>query len=117
LRIFGLKIYHLATLLVSAGQRYLDLDSGFKTGFNRVPRFPAKMQLGEEQKHLQVWEPKFQLSVTSTRPKHFKPDVSSPGTDVMIFKIFSPKNLAKILAFFAQTTASFCKNCDHNIGF
>jgi p-aminobenzoyl-glutamate transporter AbgT len=28
----------------------------------------------------------------------------------MIFKIFSPKNLAKILAFFAQTTASFCKN-------
>jgi hypothetical protein len=29
------------------------------------------------------------------------------GTDVMIFKIFSPKNLAKILAFFVQTTASF----------
>jgi hypothetical protein len=28
----------------------------------------------------------------------------------MILKIFSPKNLAKILAFFAQTTASFCKN-------
>jgi hypothetical protein len=40
-----------------------------------------------------------------------------PGTDVMIFYIFSTKNLAKILAFFAQTTASFCKNCDHNIGF
>jgi hypothetical protein len=40
-----------------------------------------------------------------------------PGTDVMILKIFSPNNLAKILAFFAQTTASFCKNCDHNIGF
>jgi hypothetical protein len=50
----------------------------------------------------------------------------------MILKIFSPKNLAKILAFLAQTTASFCKNliitlvfekngnffaenCDHNI--
>jgi hypothetical protein len=31
----------------------------------------------------------------------------------MILKIFSPKNLAKILAFFAQTIASF----DHNIGF
>jgi hypothetical protein len=30
-----------------------------------------------------------------------------PGTDVVIFKIFSPKNLATILAFFAQTTASF----------
>jgi hypothetical protein len=29
------------------------------------------------------------------------------GTDVMIFKIFSPKNLAIKLAFFAQTTASF----------
>jgi hypothetical protein len=40
-----------------------------------------------------------------------------PGTAVMILKIFSPKNLAKKLAFFAQTTASFCKNCDHNIGF
>jgi hypothetical protein len=35
----------------------------------------------------------------------------------MILKIFSPKKLAKIFAFFAQTTASFCKNCDHNIGF
>jgi hypothetical protein len=35
----------------------------------------------------------------------------------MIFLIFSPKNLAKIFAFFAQTTATFCKNCDHNIGF
>jgi hypothetical protein len=41
---------------------------------------------------------------------------SAPGTDVMILKIFSPKNLAKILAFLAQTTASFCKNCNHNIG-
>jgi hypothetical protein len=28
----------------------------------------------------------------------------------MILKIFSPKNFAKILAFWAQTTASFCKN-------
>jgi hypothetical protein len=28
----------------------------------------------------------------------------------MILKIFSPKNLAKILAFFALTTASFCEN-------
>jgi hypothetical protein len=30
-----------------------------------------------------------------------------PGTDVMILKIFLPKFLAKMLAFFAQTTASF----------
>jgi hypothetical protein len=40
-----------------------------------------------------------------------------PGTDVMIFKIFSPKNSAKKLAFLTQNKASFCKNCDHNIGF
>jgi hypothetical protein len=33
-----------------------------------------------------------------------------PGTDVRILKIFLPKNLAKILAFIAQTTDSFCKN-------
>jgi hypothetical protein len=37
-----------------------------------------------------------------------------PGTNVMIFKIFSPKIFAKNFAFFAQTTVSFCKNCDHN---
>jgi hypothetical protein len=42
---------------------------------------------------------------------------NSFGTDVMILKIFSPKNLAKILAFLTQNKASFCKNCDHNIGF
>jgi hypothetical protein len=35
----------------------------------------------------------------------------------MIFKIFSPKNLAKILAFFAQTAATFLQKFDHNIGF
>jgi hypothetical protein len=40
-----------------------------------------------------------------------------PGTDVMILKIFSPKNLAKILAFFTQTTASFLQKFDHNIDF
>jgi hypothetical protein len=28
-----------------------------------------------------------------------------------------PKNLAKILAFFALTTASFCKKNNQNIGF
>jgi hypothetical protein len=39
------------------------------------------------------------------------------GTDVMIFKIFSHKKLAKKSAYFAQITASFWKNCDHNIGF
>jgi hypothetical protein len=30
-----------------------------------------------------------------------------PGTDVMIFKIFSPKNLAQKLAFLTQNKAKF----------
>jgi hypothetical protein len=45
----------------------------------------------------------------------FKDDL--PRTDGTILKIFSPKNLAKIIAFFAQTTVRFCKKCDHNMGF
>jgi hypothetical protein len=32
------------------------------------------------------------------------------GPEVMIFKIFYLEILAKIIVFFAQTTASFCKN-------
>jgi hypothetical protein len=40
-----------------------------------------------------------------------------PATDVLVLKIFSPKNLAKIFAFFAQTTVSVCKNYNHYIGF
>jgi hypothetical protein len=32
-----------------------------------------------------------------------------PGTDVMIFKIFSPKNSAKKLTFLAQNKAKLCK--------
>jgi hypothetical protein len=35
----------------------------------------------------------------------------------MILKIFYPINLAKILAFFAQTTASFCKDLIITLGF
>jgi hypothetical protein len=35
----------------------------------------------------------------------------------MILKTFSPKTLAKILAFFAQTSASFCKNLIITLGF
>jgi hypothetical protein len=30
--------------------------------------------------------------------------------------IFAEKFSKNIFAFFAQTTASFCKNCDNNIG-
>jgi hypothetical protein len=43
--------------------------------------------------------------------------MTMPGTDVMMLKKFLPKNLAKILAFLTQKKASFCKKCDHNIGF
>jgi hypothetical protein len=32
-----------------------------------------------------------------------------PGTDVMIFKIFSPKNFAKSLAFLTRNKANFGK--------
>jgi hypothetical protein len=39
--------------------------------------------------------------------KFCKGGANCPGTDVMILKIFLLKNLAKILAFLAQTTASF----------
>jgi hypothetical protein len=41
---------------------------------------------------------------------------TKPGTDVIILKIFSPKNFAKILAFFVQTTAFLQKN-DNDNGF
>jgi hypothetical protein len=34
-------------------------------------------------------------------------DLEIPGTDVVIFKIFSPKNLAKQLAFLTQNKAKF----------
>jgi hypothetical protein len=33
----------------------------------------------------------------------------NPGTDVMIFKIFSPKKIAKKLAFLTQNKAKLCK--------
>jgi hypothetical protein len=36
-------------------------------------------------------------------------DANTSGTDAMISKIFSPKNLAKISTFFAQNTAIFAK--------
>jgi hypothetical protein len=43
---------------------------------------------------------------------------SSPATAVIILKVFSPKSLANVLAFLAQTTASFfSRKIDHNNGF
>jgi hypothetical protein len=41
---------------------------------------------------------------------YFSPLRENPPNLGPILKIFSPKNLAKILAFFAQTAATFCKN-------
>jgi hypothetical protein len=39
------------------------------------------------------------------------------GTDVMIFKIFSPEKIAKKLAFLTHNKAKLCKNFDHNSDF
>jgi hypothetical protein len=36
--------------------------------------------------------------------------MDKPGTDVMIFEIFLPKNSAKKLAFLTQNKAKLCKN-------
>jgi hypothetical protein len=40
---------------------------------------------------------------------------NSSGTDVMILKIFSPKKIAKKLAFLTHNKAKLCQNFDHNI--
>jgi hypothetical protein len=39
-----------------------------------------------------------------------------PGTDVVIFEIFPPKNSAKKLAFLTNKQSFFVQNFDHNIG-
>jgi hypothetical protein len=39
------------------------------------------------------------------------------GTDVLIFKIFSPKNKQKYLRSFDQASASFLHKFYHHIGF
>jgi hypothetical protein len=39
------------------------------------------------------------------------------GTDVLIFKIFSPKKLQNDWRFLTKNTAKFCIKLDHNIGF
>jgi hypothetical protein len=43
------------------------------------------------------------MAFAHTASKRKQKKTFSAGTDVMIFKILSSKNLAKILAFFAQT--------------
>jgi hypothetical protein len=48
--------------------------------------------------------------VTSERiPDGELPHSAGPGTDVIIFQIFSPKKSAKKLAFLTQNTAEFNK--------
>jgi hypothetical protein len=42
--------------------------------------------------------------------------ITQPRTDVMIFKIFSPKIFSKKMAFLTQNKAKFWKKVDHNIG-
>jgi hypothetical protein len=96
--IFGLKTNHLATL---AWRGFLQQGE--------VLMHPRHSEAAK------VAEPLYLPYLSSAKMGETKS--RRPGTDVMIFKIFSPKNLAKKLAFFAQTTASFCKNCDHNIVF
>jgi hypothetical protein len=44
-------------------------------------------------------------------------EAGRPGTDVMIFEMFSPKKIAKKLAFLTRNKAKLCKIFDHNIGF
>jgi hypothetical protein len=39
----------------------------------------------------------------------YKEKSGNPGTDVMILKIFSPKNLAKKMAFFTQIKLNYAK--------
>jgi hypothetical protein len=39
---------------------------------------------------------------------------AGPGTDVMILKIFLPKNFAKKLAFFIQNKAKLCKHTHYS---
>jgi hypothetical protein len=55
--------------------------------------------------HLQ----KMKQKASSNNRDQFLNFSSLPGADVMILEIFSQKILAKILAFFAQSTTSFAK--------
>jgi hypothetical protein len=53
------------------------------------------------------------LEVKTEPPKmgqNFRVGLSPPGTDVMVLKIFSPKELAKIFAFLHKLMLLFCKN-------
>jgi hypothetical protein len=47
------------------------------------------------------------VATSILKRKRKEPFLQFPGTDVMIFKIFSPKNSAKKLAFLNQNKAKF----------
>jgi hypothetical protein len=51
------------------------------------------------------------------RIKEALKDFRIPGSGVTILKIFSPKNSARKMPFFAFNTASLRKKMDHKIGF
>jgi hypothetical protein len=56
---------------------------------------------------------RFEISAFSSRERSETSakcfQAREPGTDVMILNIFSPKNLAKKLAFLTQNKAKLCK--------
>jgi hypothetical protein len=57
-----------------------------------------------------MWHSSTVCNLQSTAQRKQSPNrrkFAQSGTDVMIFKKFSPKNSAKILAFFTQNKAKF----------
>jgi hypothetical protein len=78
----------------------------------------AKLNYAKNDHNIGVWEKRQFCRQNCQKPQKIVIITSTPGTNVMIKKIFSPKNWTKILPGFAQTTASFCQDliiC--NIGF
>jgi limonene-1,2-epoxide hydrolase len=71
---------------------------------NWCARFISEKKLAADENH-------------GTENQGIRSQTGLPGTDVMIFKIFSQEFLAKILAFFAQATAIFGERIDNNIVF
>jgi hypothetical protein len=59
-----------------------------------------------------VWPQKMEPHLLPSRQR-----LATPGTDVMIFKIFSPKISAKKIGVFDSKQRQILKKCYHNIGF
>jgi hypothetical protein len=58
-----------------------------------------------------------QLTTTKGQFNTYVGQTLYPGTDVMIFIIFSPKKIAKKLAFLTQNKAKICKILIITLGF